>query len=488
MLKSIKKIFDHSISLKIIFSLGVTIAIILSLFIYLLFQIQKREILKRTESYNYIISRLIYQHIENAMLAGKKEAIEDVLRDLVNSREVLETNILDDKGRVRFSSRAELIGQELNIVDSNMNGSTGLILGREYENFSMVTPIKNKEACQRCHNKGETIGMLQINISSSSMKKDLAKNRNLMLIFGLTILAGISTVITILTMKLLNKPLIHLMNAMDKVGKGDLSARADITRDDEIGRLGKHFNSMIISMEDTKMELEEYRQRQLKEFDKLASLGKVAAGVAHEINNPLDSLQSCMVRVKKLLNDRRDVHEYLEWMGRSIQRIGIVVNRLLDFAKPHKPVLKPINISDIIDEVISLIDYKAKKTGVIIQKEFTDSFTVNGDRHLLQEVFFNLAINAIEAMPDGGTLKFKGYHDSNKAICIEVEDSGTGIKESEFNKVFEPFYTTKEEIGGTGLGLSICLDIIKQHDGSIEVKSSKGKGTIFLISLPAIKE
>ena len=117
-----------------------------------------------------------------------------------------------------------------------------------------------------------------------------------------------------------------------------------------------------------------------------------------------------------------------------------------------------------------------------------DYINVMGDKHLLNEVFFNLAINAIESMPDGGTLKFKGYHDSNKAICIEVEDTGTGIKESELNKVFEPFYTTKEETGGTGLGLSICLDIIKQHDGTIEVKSSKGKGTTFLISLPAIKE
>jgi methyl-accepting chemotaxis protein len=242
----IRKVFDKSISLKIIFSLGLTIAIILSLFIYLLFQIQKREILKRTESYNYIISRLIYQHIENAMLAGKKEAIEDVLIDLVKSPEVLEANILDEKGVVKFSSKTE----GLNIS----------------EGFSIVTPIKNKEACQKCHGKGETIGILQLKVSSSSMQKDLAKNRNLMLIFGLTILAGISTVITILTMKLLNKPLIHLMNAMDKVGKGDLSARADITRDDEIGRLGKHFNSMIVSLEDTKMELEEYRQRQLKEL------------------------------------------------------------------------------------------------------------------------------------------------------------------------------------------------------------------------------
>ena len=478
MLKSIKKVFGSSISLKIIFSLGVTIAIILLLFTYLLFQIQKSEILKRTESYNYIISRLIYQHIEKAMLSGEKEKIEDVLKDLVRSPEILEANVLDNENRVRFSSNPELVG--------HLTGHrSGTLLEKS---FSMTTPVKNKEACQKCHGKDETIGMLQINISSSSMQKDLAKNRNLMLIFGLTILAGISTVITILTMKLLNKPLIHLMNAMDKVGKGDLSARADITKDDEIGRLGKHFNSMIVRMEDTKMELEEYRQRQLKEFDKLASLGKVAAGVAHEINNPLDSLQSCLARVKKSLNDRKDLNEYLEWMRLSIHRIDIVVKRLLDFAKPHKPVLKPIEISDIIDEVLSLIDYKAKKTDVIIQKEFTDSVTVNGDRHLLQEVFFNLAINAVESMPDGGTLKFKGYHDSNKAICIEVEDTGTGIKESELNKVFEPFYTTKEDTGGTGLGLSICLDIIKQHDGTIEVKSSKGKGTTFLISLPAIKE
>ena len=228
-------------------------------------------------------------------------------------------------------------------------------------------------------------------------------------------------------------------------------------------------------------------EAQLIRSEKLAALGQLAAGIAHEIRNPLTSINILIHSLTKNFPSEDSHREDLNVIEEEIDRINEILDRFLRFAKPASPLLERTEVASIFEETLQLIRPRMEKQRIHVQKEFQDLPMILMDREQMKQVALNLLLNAVQAMPRGGTLMLRGQNSKDgQWITISIQDSGVGIPDEDMNKLFDPFFSTKE--GGIGLGLSIAHRIIDQHHGKIEVESDPGKGTLFTIWLPIHNE
>ena len=232
-------------------------------------------------------------------------------------------------------------------------------------------------------------------------------------------------------------------------------------------------------------------EQQMIQSEKMAAIGELAAGVAHEINNPLDGLLNCILRIRRDPLNERQTKEYLGLMEEALRRIETTVGQLLNFSRQRDLALTSVSLNEVVSEVVGLIAYSAEEKGIQIEKHFQkDLDLIRGDKHLLEQVVLNLALNAIGAMPDGGVLTFTTGEIEFDALLgkaaafIQVADTGIGIPKSVQDRIFDPFYTTKITEKGTGLGLSVSNRIVRQHEGVIEFDSEVEQGSVFTVKLP----
>lgn len=224
-------------------------------------------------------------------------------------------------------------------------------------------------------------------------------------------------------------------------------------------------------------------QQQLLTSEKLASIGLLSAGVAHEINTPLTGISSYVQILQRKLSNSKHT-QILDKIEAQTDRVSRIIKNLLNFARnPSETSFYNVDIKESLQEIIALIDYKLKTLNIKLELNLThiESIWAQGER--LQQVFINIILNAIDAMPKGGTLRIELAHQNNKAV-IKIEDTGTGIREQHLPHIFDPFFTTKGLGKGTGLGLSISYAIIKEHEGHLAVESMRGKGSLFTIYIP----
>lgn len=224
------------------------------------------------------------------------------------------------------------------------------------------------------------------------------------------------------------------------------------------------------------------RFRRMSRADKLATIGELAAGAAHEIRNPLTGIKSSLqyLRSKNLAEKE---NKLLDTALNETERIDEILSALLSFSRPSEIKQKKINVLDTLDESLDLISLQAKKQKVKIYREFPDSpVYLNGDKGQLKQLFLNIFLNSIQAMNDGGDLKVEVTSADDLMVLTAISDTGEGILEENLDKIFDPFFTTKK--GGTGLGLTICYGIVKSHQGEIEIKNRDDLGTTALIKFP----
>jgi signal transduction histidine kinase/putative methionine-R-sulfoxide reductase with GAF domain len=224
-------------------------------------------------------------------------------------------------------------------------------------------------------------------------------------------------------------------------------------------------------------------EAQLIRSDKLAALGQLAAGIAHEIRNPLTSINILIHSMTESLTSGDSHKEDLEVIEEEINRINEIVDQFLRFAKPAPPLLEKADVLPVLEETLQLLRPQIEKQQIVVRKEFQALPIVQMDREQMKQATLNLLLNAIQAMPAGGHLTLKARNSENgQWVHLSIQDSGIGIPGEDLNKLFDPFFSTKE--GGIGLGLSIAHRIIDQHHGKIEVESAPGKGTLFTVWLP----
>jgi signal transduction histidine kinase len=227
---------------------------------------------------------------------------------------------------------------------------------------------------------------------------------------------------------------------------------------------------------------------QLRQKEKLLGIGQLVAGIAHEIANPLDGVQNCLQRIGETVRDDPRLTDYVQMMVAALDRIERTAKRVQAFALPHGVTLQDTDLNAVVDATLSLLG-PTRRNRVRIQTELNDVPPVQGDPYTLQEVLFNLCINALAAMPRGGTLTLRtrllggGDDDQLDCVAVEVVDTGIGIPRENLERIFEPFFTTRADSGGTGMGLGLCRMLVSEMGGRIEVRSVVHQGTVFTVVL-----
>jgi two-component system NtrC family sensor kinase len=303
-------------------------------------------------------------------------------------------------------------------------------------------------------------------------------------VVALTTLA--SLVLLTLATRTVLLPIGRVIKMSDRVVAGDLSARVKMRPPGEMGLLCRAIDQMADAVSQREKALERATRRQIGQSEKMASVGRMAAGIAHEINNPLTGLLTFI----HLLQDEKDLskkgREYLEVMFNETTRMRETVLGLLNFAHEPSSKREPLDINEVIRQGLKLLRSQKGFKGVVIEENLANGLPrVHGDANQLEQVLVNLSLNACEAMAAGGTLSIS-TSGSEAEVSVAITDTGCGIKDEHLEKIFDPFFTTKPAGKGTGLGLSVSYGIVRQHGGTMEVNSKEGKGTTFTIVLPAV--
>jgi len=286
------------------------------------------------------------------------------------------------------------------------------------------------------------------------------------------------------------RPIRQLLKGAARLARGELEYRIGQYSSDEIGRVCQAFNAMGESLLDRDRQLWEQTQTQLSQSSKLASVGRLAAGVAHEINNPLTGVLTFSSLLLKDDAIPPQAKEDLQVIVDETTRCRDIVKNLLDFARETTPKISLVNINEVVEKTMDIVRNQSLFQNITVDEQFKpDLPAIPIDPNQIQQVILNLVLNAAEAMPDGGTLTVSTNYGADRSyIKISIQDTGTGIAKKDIAGIFDPFFTTKENGKGTGLGLAVSYGIVQRHKGSITVTSKVGRGSTFEINLPVARD
>lgn len=348
---------------------------------------------------------------------------------------------------------------------------------------------------------GKIIGMLYVGTLERPYRHSLW--RNLFVFTGIAALGVfIVGMVALVVAQRISKPIITIAKAARRISNGDYDTKVDVQSGDEIGFLAENFNRMVSELVGAHQELREWgenlekkveqrtaevkaMQAHLVQSEKLAAVGKLAAGVAHEINNPLTGVLTNASLLLEDLPPEDPRREDLQTIVNETLRCRKIVKGLLDFARQTKPQIQSVDVNRIADDVLALVWNQASFRSIKIVTDFDTSCPqVMADGDQIRQVLLNIVLNAADAMASGGELRVTSrYAPSSKTVEVGIKDTGPGIPEDIQDKLFEPFFTTKKT--GTGLGLAIAYGIMERHRGTIRVESEPGRGTVMTMVLPA---
>ena len=438
-----------------------------------------------------VIERAIY----SSMSTGNNRDVQTIL-EMVGSDERLDgVRIFHPDGRVLKSSEPNEIGRRVNPHDlatflqgqrhDTFRGSSG------QEVLGVVKPIYTEQSCVPCHGSGRrVIGVLNLDLSLDEMEAQLLQTSQLFGLTMLTIVLLLTWGISLIFHRFVRKPLQTMSAKMAQVEEGDLTVRLEPQSNDEVSGLMVSFNSMVDRLSLANDELQDYHYQQMERADRLASVGEMSAGIAHEIKNPLAGIKGAITVLADDFSAEDPRREVIDKVLEQISRLDKAATDLLFFGRPGKPTLDYVDTNELLKKTMFFVSQHPEAKNVHQTKEFTRNLPpVWVDGKQLQQVFFNIIINAIQAMKEGGTLLLQTDlvgEQGKQSVRVLIGDSGPGIKPEDMERIFAPFFTTKTQ--GTGLGLAICRQLIEQQGGTIEISSRVGEGTRVVIDLPVSKE
>ena len=276
-----------------------------------------------------------------------------------------------------------------------------------------------------------------------------------------------------------------LLEAFESVAGGDFSVRLDENSTGCSAGLCRAFNSMLDFIKEREQMQKKIAIEQIVQSEKMAAVGRLASGIAHELNNPLTGILTYTNIMLDEMKGTKHEQDITIVINEAI-RCRDIVRGLLDFSRETNPELRPLNLNHLITDTVSILEKTYGLRNVVIEKYFADKIPLAGmDVNQMKSVINNLLINAVDAMPYGGIIKIRtGFNEKTGKIFMEIEDNGTGIKKENIGLIFDPFFTVKEPGKGTGLGLFVTCNIVERHGGTIKVESEEGMGTMFTVELP----
>ncbi len=480
-------------------------------------------------------SDLIKRSTHYSMLENRREDIYRTINTLGSEPGIQAIRIYNKKGEITYSTVAGEVGKYVNMnaeacnachrpgkaLPTNGNAALTRIFysPKGYRVLGVITPIKNEPSCYKapCHEhpaNQTVLGVLDVMLPLKAMDASLVQLRQYSYFGGALMVLSVTIFAGIFIWTMVNIPVRRLTEGTHEITKGNLDHRIRVHSSDEIGDLADSFNKMTEELGRARDELTEWTQTledrveqktdelrralsNMVQMEKMASLGKLAASVAHELNNPLAGILAYAKLVKKQLakgnltdDGVKGISDELSMIADESARCGNIVNNLLLFSRQKIGEFQLQNLTPIIQQSLKLIAHHLAMNNVKPEVDVPEiPVEAICDPQQIEQALIALEINAIEAMPGGGTLKLTMKKlEGRDEIEIKVTDNGIGINDDDLEHIFEPFFTTKKDGKGTGLGLAVVHGIIERHNGRIEVDSKPGIGTTFTISLPVNPE
>ena len=473
-----------------------------------------------------------------------KKEIQDFIRIYTKEGNFHDLVIADHELKVVASKRMESVekGSSSDLMTSAIRSGqfntniekSGGFLSTHYQKLILCSPLWFR---------GKIVGGVQMEIPMGDVMAHLLESQRMILIS--IILDAIVLIVfgSFLLSRVLVTPLKELIQLTQKISEGDFSQKIEVTSKNEIGQLISSFNRMIERLKENQENLDnhlkslESANKQLKQAqeelirtEKLASIGRFAAGVAHEVGNPLGAILGYASILQKNGIDREESKDYLKRIEKEIERINRIVRELLEFSRPSTFEIRDVETNKVLENSISLLSYQKNFRNIQTQLNLQQNLPmVKGDESQLSQVFINIILNGIDAMPDGGILEIKTeehivedlfpsrlevpygrrrrgdpsesdyfrlrkpdllsslltkFSKGDHLVKIRISDTGVGIKKEDLERIFDPFFTTKSPDKGTGLGLSISLRIVESMGGEIKAESEVGRGSTFALYFP----
>jgi two-component system, NtrC family, sensor kinase len=461
-----------------------------------------------------------------AMLEDRRSDAFDVMREIGGQEGVEAVRLLAKDGRVAFSTAEAEVGTVLHNSaepcrachaagtarsDASLAERTRVFGQGGHRVLGLVTPIRNQQRCYTaaCHahrSDEDVLGLLDVSLSLASMDARMASFRRGTLLLTAAGVLLLCMFFFAFAHSNVVRPVQALLEGTRRVAGDELDTEIRVHSKGELGLLGASFNEMTRSLRLAETELHalmldlerqvEERTADLKraqaalvQSEKLSSLGRLSASIAHEINNPLAGILTFAKFVIRTLEAgppdeaaRRELVRNLALVQRETERCSAIVRSLLDFARDRPVELRRMNVNAAVEEGLQLIAHQAAIQGLTVEKRLAPTPDVMADFGQLRQAVVNVLLNAVQAMGKSGTLTVATRAAKDGAVEIAVADTGPGIGKDDIPRLFEPFFTTKEK--GTGLGLPVVYGILQRHGGQVDVQSERGRGTTFTLRLP----
>ena len=521
----------NSVSAKLIGSLLAVMVVIFALLGFLNIRLHRQHLEAATLASAERVSDVINRSTTYYMLRNDREGLYHAIRTMADEPGMVKVRILDQQGRVSYSTDPKEVSH---VLDKTAEACYGCHAKsqplarlnrpdrfRIYRNgggkrvLGIITPIENQPSCSNadCHAhpaSQQVLGVLDTNLSLANADAQLKVSSARMLYYTAGAMLIIAVLSWLFVWSEVGQPIKALKKGTEHLSRGELGYQIEVRSHDEVGDLAQSFNGMslqlraaneeIVTWAKTLEDRVEQKTRELKRahdhvlhVEKMASIGKMAAVVAHEVNNPLSGILTYAKLLRKWVASGQTEHEKrgeaiqcLELIAAESRRCGDLVNNLLTLSRTAPMNVQSTDLHTVIDRSLLLVRHQLELVGVQLQLNYADNLPrVPCDPAQIEQVLLVLIMNALDAMPRGGNLWINTeLSDDENEIKIQVRDDGAGIAPDVLPRIFEPFLTTKESGRGVGLGLAISRGIVERHLGRIEVKSELGRGSTFTVTLP----
>jgi two-component system NtrC family sensor kinase len=491
----------------------------------------QRHLLSQVVAESDLLSHTIRNALHRAMLQDRRGDAYLIMQDIGREAGIEMVRMMDQDGRITFSTDRAEIGK---LVDRNAEACSACHAEHEplhrlaledrnrvfrsgnHRVLGIVTPLYNETSCASaaCHahpSERKVLGVIDVGVSLERLDAETAGYRARTLAAAALAAGALGLAFWLFTRRMLMRPVAALVQATRRVARDQLELEVPVTWEGELGILAASFNEMTRSLRAARRELDALMQGleaqvqertaalraaqdQLVRSEKLSSLGKLSASIAHEINNPLAGILTFAKLIVRTLEQgapddatRKALVRHLLLVQRETERCSAIVRNLLDFARERPLALKDVNLNHVVDEAIQLLANQIQIQGVKLERRPAAVPMVDGDFGQLRQACVNVIMNACEAMQRGGKLVVESaVVEGGRWVELAFQDTGPGIPPDHLSKIFDPFFTTKEK--GTGLGLSVVYGIVERHGGKIDLQTEIGKGTRVAIRLPPKKE
>jgi two-component system, NtrC family, sensor kinase len=520
----------HTLTFRVIVGSSLLLVALFALYSYFVISFNTEQMSAQIADSANRVSDIIKQSTHYSMLLNRREDVFQIITTIGQEPGVDGIRIYNKRGEIMFSTDKAEEGRTVDMhaeacfachnqaepLKSLPAGNrVRTYIGQEgHRTIGLINPIRNEPACANagCHAhppERTVLGVLDVRMSLEKVDANMARARKKFLIYASGMILVISLASGLFLFVMVHRPVRRLMEGTRQVSSGNLEYRIADTGQDDIGALAQSFNQMTLSLqraqkenenwagtlekrvEEKSLELQQIHDRMLH-IEKMASLGKLSATVAHELNNPLEGILTYSKLIAKRMRKEpnpteaaRQTLEELDLIIREVLRCGNIVKNLLLFSKKQVGEFGLAQLNGIVEKAVQLMQHHFKISNVRFKQEYlTEDTTLRCDENQIQQALVALMVNATEAMRGGGDLSLGVERSGSGALVIHVSDTGAGIAAEDLPYVFEPFFTTKKGGQGVGLGLSVVYGIIERHGGQISVKSEPGKGTVFTLSFP----